>query len=121
MASLDLSTAFDIVNINLLIKRLKIIGIPHDVVDIIDIWLTDIYFYMSINGENSILFDLIWDTVQRSILGPILYAIYVSPLFDLFNLTNFADDIFVIWWNGIDICQNSLLIRRKVWSQSSNG
>ena len=31
MASLDLSAAFDKVNINILIKRLKIIGLPQDV------------------------------------------------------------------------------------------
>ena len=31
--------------------------------------------------------------MQGSILGPILYAIYISPLFDLLDLTAFADDI----------------------------
>ena len=31
--------------------------------------------------------------------GPILYAIYVSPLFDLTKITNFADDNFVLHWN----------------------
>ncbi len=34
-----------------------------------------------------------------SVLGPMLYAILVSPLFDLSNLTNFADDNFIIVWN----------------------
>ena len=38
-------------------------------------------------------------TIQGSILGPILYAIFVSPLFDLADLTNFADDNFIIRWN----------------------
>ena len=32
MASLDLSSAFDIVNINLLIKRLQIMGLPKDLI-----------------------------------------------------------------------------------------
>jgi hypothetical protein len=40
VASLDLS-AFDIVNINLLIKRLKIVGLPDDVVDLIEVWLKE--------------------------------------------------------------------------------
>ena len=31
MASLDLSSAFDIVNINLLLKRLEIVGLPDDI------------------------------------------------------------------------------------------
>ena len=37
MASLDLSSAFDVVDINLLIKRLKIIGLPKDMVELISI------------------------------------------------------------------------------------
>ena len=32
-------------------------------------------------------------------LGPVLYAIYVSPLFDLTQLTNFADDNYYLEWN----------------------
>ena len=99
MASLDLSAAFDMVNTDLLLKRLKIMGIPGDVVSLIKIWLTDRSFYVCIDGKNSMLVELVCGTVQGSILGPILYAIYVSPLFDLHNLTNFADDNFVIRWS----------------------
>ena len=99
MASLDLSAAFDMVNIELLLKRLQIVGIPADVVALIKVWLSDRSFYVSIDGKNSILIELVCGTVQGSILGPILYAIYVSPLFDLHDLTNFADDNFVIRWN----------------------
>ena len=40
--------------------------------------------------------------------GTILYAIYVSLLFDKANLTNFADDNFALTWrnNMNDITQN---------------
>ena len=38
-------------------------------------------------------------TIQGSILGPILYAIYVAPLFDLSDLSNFADDNFILTFN----------------------
>jgi hypothetical protein len=100
MASLDLSAAFDMVNVDLLIKRLRILGIPSDLIDLVRVWLSDRSFYVSINGDNSILFELVCGTVQGSILGPILYAIYVSPLFDLQDLTNFADDNFIIRWNS---------------------
>ena len=37
--------------------------------------------------------------VQGSILGRILYAIFISPLFDVENLTCFADDKFHLTWN----------------------
>ena len=39
VASLDLSSAFDVVDIDLLLKLLKIIGLPNDVVDLIEEWL----------------------------------------------------------------------------------
>ena len=46
MASLDLSAAFDLVNLRLLIKRLRIIGLQMDLVKLIEIWLTYIKIYV---------------------------------------------------------------------------
>ena len=51
MASLDLSAAFDVVNVDLLMKRLKIIGLPADVLSLIDIWLRNRLFYVEIDGQ----------------------------------------------------------------------
>ena len=59
MASLDLSAAFDVVNTKLLLKRLKIIGLPSDVIGMIKIWLEERSFYVSVDGETSFLFELI--------------------------------------------------------------
>ena len=56
VASLDLSAAFDVVNVNLLLKRSKIVGLPDDIVGLIKIWLKNWSFYVSVNGENSLLF-----------------------------------------------------------------
>ena len=39
MASLDLSAAFNVVNIELLLTRLRILGLPADNVALIEIWL----------------------------------------------------------------------------------
>ena len=63
-------------------------------------------FYVSIDGVNSLVVDLDTGTIQGSILGPLLYAVFVSPLFDLLRLTNFADDNFVIRWNK---CMTALI------------
>jgi hypothetical protein len=46
------------------------------------------------------LIEIVCGRVQGSILGPFLYAIYVTPLFDLNNLTNFADDNLIIRWSS---------------------
>jgi hypothetical protein len=99
MASIDLTASFDLVNTGLLIKRLKNIGLPTNTVKLIELWLSRSSFYFSIDGLNSLVIDLGGRTIQGSILGPILYAIYISPLYDLIKITTFAGENFVIHWN----------------------
>ena len=96
MASIDLSAAFDMVDVGLLIKRLKILGLPDDVVGLIEIWLRERYFYVCVGDHTSTLLTSWHGIIQGSILGPILYAIFISPLFDIENLTCFADDKFAL-------------------------
>ena len=98
MASLDLSMAFDVVNTELLVKRLKIMGLPMDLINLIREWLSNRSFYVQVGDDYSALFDSNAGTIQGSVLGPILYALFVSPLFDLTDLVNFADDNFCVEW-----------------------
>jgi hypothetical protein len=124
MASLNLSAVFDLVNTKLLNKQLEVIGIPSDVVCLIRIWLTNRSFYVTIDGKNLILIELVCGTVQGSILGPIFYAIYVSPLFDLHNLTSFADDNFIVRRNMhmldliVDMVVSLEAMAKWLWVQS---
>ena len=83
MASLDLSAAFDLFNLDLLLKRLKKMGLPEDVLDLLDVWLRGRHFYVEANGIPSEILETNISTIQGSILGPILYALFVSPIFDL--------------------------------------
>ena len=53
LANLDLSSAFDVVNINLLLKRMRVTGIPLDVIKLVEVWLSDRKLYVSINGKNT--------------------------------------------------------------------
>jgi hypothetical protein len=50
---------------------------------------------VSIYGVVCVLFDLFLGTVQLSILGPMLYAIYVSSLFDLECFLAFENKNFI--------------------------
>ena len=86
-------------NIDLLIKRLIIIGIPDVIVSIISVWPKNISFYVMVVDESLDVHLLDAGTVQGSILGPILYAIFVSPMFDLAKMTLFADDNYLVCWN----------------------
>ena len=57
MASLDLSMAFDMVNIELLVKRLRIMGMPNDLIKLIREWLVGRTFYVQVGDDTSALFD----------------------------------------------------------------
>jgi hypothetical protein len=67
--------------------------------------------------HNSTFFDILLGTVQGSILGPYLHAIFVAPLFDLEFFFAFADDTFIprIVQNQVFLLRNSYLL--KIWKQ----
>jgi hypothetical protein len=46
-----------------------------------------------------VLFKLLLGTVQGSILGAVLYSIFISPVFEIEELYVFADDSFIPRWN----------------------
>ena len=101
MSSIDLSAAFDLVKINLFIKRLRIIGLPEDIIELISIWLNNRLFYVDIYGQCSLVISSKTGTIQGSRLGPLLYKIFVPPLVDLEKMTNNADDNFIIQWEKV--------------------
>ena len=78
LASLDLSAAFDIVNVSLLVERLRVVGLPPDIVELIWIWLRERFFYVSVNGVDSYIKCSWNEIIQGLILGLILYAIFIS-------------------------------------------
>ena len=97
MTSLDLTAAFDVVNHNLLKRKLQQIGLPKIITDIISEWLTERQFYCEIKGKTSTLRQITHGTVQGSILGPVLFAIFMRGIGDQTeHVTTFADDNFVL-------------------------
>ena len=115
MARLDLSAAFDVVNILLLLKRLRILGLPGDVVDLVEIWLKNRLFCVQVSDLNSNFIEINSGTIQGSILGPILYAIFVAPLFEITKLSNFADDNFALTANKCKLaCIKSMELKLKI-------
>ena len=95
VATVDMSAAFDVVDHDLLLKRLVMMGLPKQLTEILKDWLTGRYFYCDINGSSSCTIEINCGTVQGSILGPILYAMFTSPVEDIVDdLSSFADDNF---------------------------
>ena len=65
-------------------------------VGLLEVWLKNRLFYVQISDQNSIFIEINLGTIQGSILGPILYAIFVAPLYEISKLSNFVDDNFAI-------------------------
>ena len=82
---LELSATFDLVEVKLLIR-----GLLMDLIAMIKAWLTNCKFYVEIDGVCSRIYESKDGTIQGLVLGPILYSIFVSPLFDLTNLNKFC-------------------------------
>jgi hypothetical protein len=75
---------------------MRVLGICEVIILMIPDWLTDRMAYCEVGGKSSMLRVIEEGTVQESILGPILFAIFVSPLRDIIEATSYANDNFII-------------------------
>jgi hypothetical protein len=99
VASLDLGAAFDVVNVDLLIVRLRKMGLPTDVISLLELWLKDRQYYVEVRSSCSQYFDSNDGTVQGSLLGPVLFSLFVSPLLEKEDAISYADDNYLIKGN----------------------
>ena len=84
----------DLGQYRLAIQLYKIYNATEDVISLVETWLTERFFYVEIDNVTSPLMVMWFGIIQGSILGPILYAIFISPLFDIEKVTFYADDGF---------------------------
>ena len=95
---LDLSAAFDTVDHNLLIERLENwVGLSGPVLNWLRTYLTNREYFVALGDHSSEALPMACGVPQGSILGPLLFSLYMLPLGNIIrkhniNYHSYADD-----------------------------
>ena len=109
---MDLSKAFDTLNPDLLIAKLHAYGFDIKTLKLLHSYLTKRWQRTKVNSSFSTWLELLQGVPQGSVLGPILFDIYLNDLFYLTEMTqvcNFTDDTtFYVCGKDLNILINRL-------------
>ena len=92
---LDLSKAFDTLDHNIMIKKLKFYGVSDGPGKLLESYLSNRKQFVVFDDTNSQVLDLKTGVPQGSILGPLLFLIYINDIVkssNFFKFILFADD-----------------------------
>ena len=96
----DLEKAFDTVNHNILCKKLEFYGLRGNINKLLQSYLGNRKQYVSLNGFDSEVKNVICGVPQGSSLGPLLFLLYINDFRICLSETSsghFADDTFIIY------------------------
>ena len=123
---IDFSKAFDTVNHTILLEKMKIYRIKNENFQWIQNYLTNRQQSTIVNGIASDKMDITCGVPQGSILGPLLFLIYINDLSCIATNTSmylYADDTVLLTNDdNIDDCKNSMqrdIIKIANWCRSN--
>lgn len=97
---LDLSKAFDTINHRILLKKLFFYGIRGIALKWVENYLANRKRFLEFKGTCSEMFNITCGVPQGSILGPLLFLIYVNDVCNtskILHFTLFADDTNILY------------------------
>ena len=91
---------FDSIDHNILISKLRHNGIRGYPLSLLCNYLSNRKQYVCTNGFQSEIREITCGVPQGSILGPLLFVIYINDVYlasSYFHTTVYADDIIFVW------------------------
>ena len=113
---IDLQKAFDTVNHSILLKKLEHYGIRRVGLDWFSSYLSNRKQYVSVNGATSDYLDRACGVPQGSVLGPLLFLIYINDLPSISKVLSFclfADDT-NIYFSSHDLFSLQKIMNREL-------
>ena len=113
---IDLQKAFDTVNHSILLQKMEHYGVRGTALNWFTSYLSERQQYVSVNGNTSDQLEISCGVPQGSVLGPLLFLIYINDLPNVSKFLSFflfADDT-NIYFKSHDLTQLQKIMNREL-------